>query len=141
MNLINCDNFRFAESEAALFDGYYKQTQNIDELNQVISNLGDLACFALQLIAKICYKKAQNAFGNEAHKQALKLNPFLWHSFEELCNVGEKVEPNKIFQIDKLDNFSMCHGSTVACNNTSELDFIITPSSNLASTPIQNNNL
>lgn len=79
----------------------------------------------------------RTAKGNDAHKLALKLNPFLWHSFEELCNVGESVDPTKVFQLDKLDNFSMCHGSTPAPNYTSESDLIVPPN-NLNSTPTMN---
>lgn len=77
----------------------------------------------------------RTAKGNEAHKLALKLNPFLWHSFEELCNVGEKVDPAKVFQLDKLDSFAMCHGTTF--NYVAEPDLIV-PGNNVNSTPMSN---
>lgn len=76
----------------------------------------------------------RTARGNDAHKLALKLNPFLWHSFEELCNVGEVVDPTKIFQLDKLDNFAMCHGSTPTPISATESDLIV-PTNNLNGTP------
>ena len=46
----------------------------------------------------------------DAEKKALRLNPFLWTSFESLCNKGEFVHPDKVFDIDNLDNFSHCQG-------------------------------
>ncbi|KMQ82813.1 cell division cycle protein 27-like protein, partial [Lasius niger] len=79
----------------------------------------------------------RTARGNEAHKLALKVNPFLWHSFEELCNVGEKVDPAKIFQVDKLDSFAMCHGTASTLSYVTEPDLIV-PGNNANSTPISN---
>lgn len=125
---------RYAEAEAAISGGYYKQLKNLEE---IIAQFGEQACFSLQIIAKICYKMTRTARGNEAHKLALKLNPFLWHSFEELCNVGEKVDPAKVFQLDKLDSFAMCHGTTSTFNYAAEPDFIV-PGNNTNSTPMSN---
>lgn len=105
---------KYAEAEAAIIGGYYKQLKNFDE---IVSQFGDEACFSLQILAKVYYKMTRTVKGNEAHKLALKLNPFLWHSFEELCNTGEKVDANKVFQLDKLDNLSSCIGSApVTCS-------------------------
>lgn len=121
--------------------GYYKQLKNFDE---IINQFGDEACFTLQMIAKVYYKMSRTAKANEAHKLALKLNPFLWHSFEELCNAGEDVDPRKVFILDKLDNFSTCHGySTTSFYTTPESDhvppnnIVNTPSSNISLTPMQ----
>ena len=41
----------------------------------------------------------------EFHKKCLRLNPFLWSSFEALCNFGEKVEPSKYFTTVSAINF------------------------------------
>lgn len=126
---------RYAEAEAAIIGGYYKQLKNLEE---IITQFGEQACFSLQIIAKIYYKMMRTARGNEAHKLALKLNPFLWHSFEELCNVGEKVDPAKVFQLDKLDSFAMCHGTMSTLNYVTDMtpDLIVT--GNNANTPISN---
>lgn len=129
--------YRFAEAEAMIFGGFFKQQKNLDE---VVSQFGDHACFLLQMIAKIYYKSTQNNLGNDAHKLALKLNPFLWHSFEELCKVGADVDPATCFQLDKIDSFTTCHGSNSA-NVCNESDFIIATNFNFQSTPIQNNNM
>lgn len=125
----------YAEAEAAIVGGYYKQIKNFDE---IVTQFGDEACFSLQIIAKICYKMTRTTKGNEAHKLALKLNPFLWHSFEEVCNTGEKVDAKKIFQLDKLDNLSTCIGSTPVSYYTPEPDLIV-PSNNAPITPTPNN--
>ncbi|XP_046434803.1 cell division cycle protein 27 homolog [Neodiprion pinetum] len=126
---------KYAEAEAAIIGGYYKQLKNLDE---IVTQFGDQACFSLQIIAKIYYRMMRTAKGSEAHKLALKLNPFLWHSFEELCNVGEKVDPAKTFQLDKLDSFATCHGTTPILNYANEPD-LITPVANNPATPIPNN--
>lgn len=91
---------------------------------------GDQACFSLQIIAKIYYKMMRTSKANEAHKLALKMNPFLWHSFEELCNVGEKIDPTKTFQLDKLDSFAMCHGTSPIINYVTEPDLIVSSNTN-----------
>ncbi|KYN01396.1 Cell division cycle protein 27 like protein [Cyphomyrmex costatus] len=125
---------KYAEAEAAIIGGYYKQLKNLEE---IITQFGEQACFSLQIIAKIYYKMMRTARGNEAHKLALKLNPFLWHSFEELCNVGEKVDPSKVFQLDKLDSFAMCHGTVSTISYVTEPDLIV-PGNNANNTPISN---
>ncbi|KOX68019.1 Cell division cycle protein 27 like protein [Melipona quadrifasciata] len=125
---------KYAEAEAAIIGGYYKQLKNLEE---IATQFGEHACFSLQIIAKIYYKMMRTAKGNDAHKLALKLNPFLWHSFEELCNVGEVVDPIKIFQLDKLDNFAMCHGTTSTPTYATDSDFIV-PTNNLNGTPATN---
>ncbi|KAK2588331.1 hypothetical protein KPH14_004348 [Odynerus spinipes] len=125
---------KYAEAEAAIIGGYYKQLKSLEEIT---TQFGEQACFSLQIIAKIYYKMMRTAKGNEAHKLALKMNPFLWHSFEELCNVGEKVDPTKIFSLDKIDNFAMCHGTTPILSYIPEPDFIV-PANNTNNTPTSN---
>lgn len=127
--------FRYAEAEAMIIGGYYKQLKNLDE---IISQFGEQSCFSLQIIAKVYYKMMRPMKANEAHKLALKLNPFLWHSFEELCNVGEKVDPTKIFQLDKLDSFMMCHGTASTWDYVAEPDLIVSGNNNANSTPMSN---
>ncbi|XP_008555880.1 cell division cycle protein 27 homolog [Microplitis demolitor] len=127
---------KWAEAEAAIVGGYYKQVKNLED---IVIQFGDQACFSLQIIAKVYYKLTRTSKANEAHKLALKLNPFLWHSFEELCNVGEKPDPNKVFQLEKIDTFAMCHG-TNQLNYITEPDVILpsnSPTLNINTTPTQ----
>jgi anaphase-promoting complex subunit 3 len=43
---------------------------------------------------------------NECCRASLKQNPFLWHSFAELCNRGERPNAKEIFQITNDDLIS-----------------------------------
>lgn len=98
------------EAEDALAGSdFLSGNKNIED---IIADFGDQACFALQLLAKICIKTERKNRAAEAFKKALKLNPFLWTCFVELCNVGEKPDANNTFQISSLDSFSGCHGLT-----------------------------
>ena len=52
----------------------------------------------------------------EADRKALKLNPFLWQSFESLCNAGEVSDPASIWDPDTLENLGHCMGSNPVMN-------------------------
>jgi len=71
---------------------------------------GDKTSFALQLLSGIYERTERRNKAVELEKKALHLNPFLWSSFESLCNKGEFVSPEKIFDLEHVDNFSQCHG-------------------------------
>lgn len=102
------------EAETAL-SGSTDQQRSLDEL---VSDFGDQACFALQLLAKICVKTERKSSAAEAFKKALKLNPFLWSCFVELCDRGEKPDANRTFQLGGLENLSTCHGMTTPAVDT-----------------------
>lgn len=86
----------------------------VNSLDEIITEYGDQASFALLLLAKIASKTERKARAIDAFKKALKLNPFLWSCFEGLCNLGEKPNPTSTFQLSGLDSFSMCHGSNIS---------------------------
>ncbi|KAJ8957561.1 hypothetical protein NQ318_020601 [Aromia moschata] len=100
---------KYGEAEAALLEN----NQSGNNLDEVTEEFGDQASFALLLLGKIAAKTERKARAIDAWKKALKLNPFLWSSFEELCNIGDKPNPQSIFQINSLENLSMCHGSRI----------------------------
>lgn len=52
----------------------------------------DQGAFALQLLAKVCEKSDRHQKASECYRKSLKLNPFLWSSFEALCRLGERVD-------------------------------------------------
>lgn len=60
----------------------------------------------MQLLSKICKHTERTTMANECCRASLKQNPFLWHSFVDLCNRGERPNPKDIFQIqsDELLN-------------------------------------
>ncbi|PSN43924.1 Cell division cycle protein 27 [Blattella germanica] len=104
---------KLSEAESVLTGGDTARSRNLDEL---VSEFGDQACFALQILGRICSQTERGSKAADAYLQALKLNPFLWHSFEELCNRGEKPDPARTFQVSHLENFAMCHGNNSVVN-------------------------
>ncbi|XP_019763523.1 cell division cycle protein 27 homolog isoform X1 [Dendroctonus ponderosae] len=111
---------KFAEAEAALVELDDGTKRSLDD---IVTDFGDEAPFALVLLGKIGAQTERNPRAAEAWKKALKLNPFLYSAFEELCKIGENPNPNAIFQGENIDNVSMCHGHSV--NNIESV--IITP--------------
>ncbi|CAF3338656.1 unnamed protein product [Rotaria socialis] len=61
-------------------------------VDDFINDHGDQAAYALQLLAKVCEKSDRNQKASECYRKSLKLNPFLWSSFEALCRLGERVD-------------------------------------------------
>ena len=64
----------------------------------------------------MCCAGERNARGIEAYRRALKLNPFLWQAYEELCKRGEKPDPMKTFSLTSLDNLSSVIGTNPVLN-------------------------
>jgi anaphase-promoting complex subunit 3 len=57
-------------------------------LDDFVNDHTDQAAFALQLLAKVCEKSDRHQKASECYRKSLKLNPFLWSSFEALCRLG-----------------------------------------------------
>ncbi|ERL84973.1 hypothetical protein D910_02396 [Dendroctonus ponderosae] len=93
---------RFAEAEAALVELDDGTKRSLDD---IVTDFGDEAPFALVLLGKIGAQTERNPRAAEAWKKALKLNPFLYSAFEELCKIGENPNPNAIFQGENIGNF------------------------------------
>ena len=74
-------------------------------LDEIVKEFGDIACFALELVSKICLKTERAKLANDASRRAVKLNPFLWQSFADLCSRGEKPDPDSVFQLTSTDIF------------------------------------
>jgi len=80
---------------------------NEDELK---AEFGETSCFVLQLLG-ICAAKSQRPeTAIRFFEKSLKLNPFLWDSYEQICNLGGTLKPDEIFSLTKIDNFKCCHG-------------------------------
>jgi anaphase-promoting complex subunit 3 len=95
-------NYRYSEAETTLTGEDHLRTQHFDEIT---TEFGEIACFALQLLSKICQQTERTQLANEASHKVVKLNPFLFHSFTDLCNRGEKPDPAQIFQLSSADVF------------------------------------
>ncbi len=88
--------FSYTEAENILSENSKLKEKNLDE---VCKEFGEISGFVLQLLAKICYYTERTKIGNECNKKSLNKNPFLWQSYADLCNHGEKPDPKQIFQI------------------------------------------
>lgn len=100
---------KYSEAECALSSVYLGELKNFDE---IAKDFGEIACFVLQLIAQICVKTERDSIAADAYRKALKLNPFLWTAFAELCNLGADVDPKEIFQVTSTDIFNTSQGNT-----------------------------
>ncbi|CAH1998934.1 unnamed protein product [Acanthoscelides obtectus] len=96
---------KYAEAEAALLGS------NSTPDDEFIKEYDEQACFVWVLLGRIAAKTERKSLAIEAWKKALKLNPFLWTSFELLCEIGDKPNPQNIFQITSMDNLSMCQAN------------------------------
>ena len=102
---------RAHEAEIVLLNDHVIETKSRDVAEDVTFNFQDTACFALQILAKIFSKTERVPKANEADRKALKLNPLLWESFESLCQRGDYIDTNVVFNIEKLDELSHCQGN------------------------------
>nr|XP_022904753.1 cell division cycle protein 27 homolog [Onthophagus taurus] len=138
---------KYFDAETVLLEHISCPTNNYDDL---IMEYGDQAAFVFLLLAKIAIKTERKQKAVEALKRALKINPFLWSGFEGLCKIGEKPDPNVVFQLGELDNLSKCHGnnlnnieSMIIANtpNQESVQYIMTPPQILTSPNPSTNNL
>lgn len=60
----------------------------------------------MQLLSKVCKHTERADMANECCRASLRQNPFLWHSFVDLCNRGERPNAKDIFQITNDDLIS-----------------------------------
>ncbi|RZF36053.1 hypothetical protein LSTR_LSTR005869 [Laodelphax striatellus] len=146
---------KLSEAESALTGGHGQMSSAGRQsgggscgLDEVAIEFGDAAGFALSLVARVCYASDRAAKGADAYRKALRINPFLWHSFEELCHRGEKPDPNKLFSLNSLDNLSAIIGSNqvaslhnVTANNSTYCEPLDHVYVNSSSTPVQVQNV
>ncbi|XP_044263050.1 cell division cycle protein 27 homolog [Tribolium madens] len=103
---------KYAEAEAALLHSN-KTSNDSENFDDITTEYGDQAPFALNLLGNIAAKTERKPRAIDAWKRALKLNPFQWSIFENLCKIGDKPNPQNIFQITGVENLSMCQGSNI----------------------------
>lgn len=141
-------NFRYAEAEAVLLENIFSENALDDD--EFIKDFGEDASFVLMLLGKIAARTERNARAIEAWKKALKLNPFLWSMFEDLCIIGDQPNPQNIFQINSVDNILMSQGHNISnveniilSNNTPNIEtpdtYLTTPPQILGSFNTANN--
>jgi len=84
------DTEKFHEAESILLGR--SSSINTLVLDELVRDFDDQAAFSLQLLAKVCEKTDRHQKASECYRRSLKLNPFLWSSFEALCRLGERVD-------------------------------------------------
>lgn len=104
---------KFSEAEFSITGNSVAKTKSLDD---IVNEFGDFSSFAIQLLAHVCSRTTRNSKAAEAYRKSLKLNPFLWSSYECLVNLGENTDPRKIFNIRNVDHLSLCHGTNPLVN-------------------------
>ncbi|KAJ8284485.1 hypothetical protein COCON_G00033350 [Conger conger] len=94
---------RLAEGEQILTGGVLNKQKSQDD---IVTEFGESACFTLALLGQIYCKTDRLAKGSECYQKSLSLNPFLWSPFESLCQIGQKPDPDQMFKLTSLQNFS-----------------------------------
>lgn len=129
-------HFRYAEAESVLLENTFSENSLDDE--ELIKDFGEEASFVLMLLGKIAVKTERKVRAIEAWRKALKLNPFLWSTFEDLCKIGDQPNPQNIFQINNMDVL-MSQGNSISnvenviiANNTPNIE---TPDTYLTTPP------
>lgn len=113
---------KYAEAENALTSMLFGDL--ICNLEDVAKEFGEIACFALHLIAQICIKTERSRIASVALRRALSMNPFMWDAYALLCKLGEYPDVGSIFQITSTDIFCTSQGNLnvnamVICGGTS----------------------
>lgn len=85
-------------------------------VEDVVKEYGEESAFVLQIIGRIYYKSERTAKGADALRKSLKVCPYLWQSFKELCDHGEKPDPSKIFQIGQVETPPNCQSFNAGYN-------------------------
>lgn len=108
----------FSEAETALEAdvGLASRCSAKGGLDEMAMSFGDSAAFALDLLGQLCSRTQRVGRAAEAYRKSLKLNPFLWSTFESLINLGESPNPCEIFTLSSIENFNMCQGSNPLVN-------------------------
>ncbi|EDO43788.1 predicted protein, partial [Nematostella vectensis] len=87
---------RLAEGEMVLAGGCL--FTNGKPIETIAAEFGTSAGYALSILGQICRKSDQSKRAAECFKSSLRHNPFLWTSFEALCNLGEKPDEMEYFK-------------------------------------------
>lgn len=131
---------RFLLAKCSIDLKLYKDAETAlgTNLDIITSEFGEQAPYALQLLAKIYSITERRNKATDAHRKALSLNPFMWRSYMQLCNMGEKVDPNQVFQ---LNNSDFTFGVTTLVNLVSNSENISFVNSNIPNNTCVNANV
>ena len=80
--------FSYAKAEQALLGCSIKSQSVSNALSTFQSEFGESACFAAALLGRIYLRTERPEWAEKCFTKSLQLNPFLWTSFEKLCQAG-----------------------------------------------------
>ncbi|XP_023946429.1 cell division cycle protein 27 homolog [Bicyclus anynana] len=141
---------KFLLAKCSLELKFYKDAEHaLGTKDTVASEFGEQAPYALHLLAKVYNITERRSKAAEALRKALSLNPFMWKSFTQLCQMGEKVDPHNVFQINNTEftfgvstlvnlvsnseNISLVNSNI---SNNTNVNSIVTPNNVAARTPM-----
>ena len=106
---------KFGEAEEAIlskFSLFESKTASkfVVSIEELVQEYGESASFVAQLLGQISVRTERVSRAVDYFSKSLKLNPFLWSSFEALVQLGHPVDADKVFDVSTTD-FSLCHGS------------------------------
>lgn len=120
---------KLAEAEMALTGGCLL---NSKPLEAIASELGSAAGYGLALLGQICRKGDQFTRAAECFKSSLKYNPYLWSSFQSLCEIGQRPDPADYFKSSSCPKItsSITHRENMTVGSTTVPMDTSTPSDN-----------
>lgn len=89
--------FSYTEAESILCQN--KSFRTARDLDDICKEFGELSGYVMQLMSKICKQTERIPLANDCCRASLKQNPFLWNSFVDLCNRGERSNVKDTFKI------------------------------------------
>ncbi|KAL8586157.1 hypothetical protein ACOMHN_057720 [Nucella lapillus] len=113
---------KYAEAERVLAGSILTKPKSCDELEV---EYGNMACHVFSLLAQVYSKTDRIQKACEYYRKSLKLNPLLWKSYEALCHLGAKVDPNQVFNMPAL----MTHTTAAPSSADPPVTVLTTPSS------------
>ncbi|KAL5005582.1 hypothetical protein ScPMuIL_016740 [Solemya velum] len=85
---------RLPEAESILAGNVFTKSKAHDEIE---AEFGTMACHVYSLLGNLYSKSERTQKAADCYRKSLKLNPLLWSSYEQLCQLGEKVDVTQIF--------------------------------------------
>lgn len=89
--------YRYSDAENILCHNKAPKTK--EDLEAICKEYKELAGYVMQLLSKIYKQTERKSFANDCCYASVKHNPFLWHSFVDLCHRGERPNAREIFKI------------------------------------------
>jgi hypothetical protein len=136
----NSQSFSLNQSTAAAVAAQSTKQKLYDE---IIKEYGaEYSSHVLQILATVYSKTDRVTQAVEFYKKSLRLNPFMWSSFEAICNIGEKVDPTKYFTFNSALNAYKAQilDSNILNNNNNHTNTTNNNNNNNNNLNINNNN-